>query len=148
MSPVDWGPGEYGSPPDPRPREVLPLLVSENSLPMGTSSHLPRDNLKGSPPAGALVTPTHGWGTRGSLSHLLPTLSLFLQCLGSVPDPRPTVISHHSSWPPVTLLSLWNQGVAPLQMSCDRTHRSRARTRLLRDHIQSKDWKLSEDILD
>lgn len=99
MSPVDWGPGEYGTPPDPRPREVLPLLVSENSLPMGTSSHLPRDNLKGVPPAGALVRPTHGWGTRGSLSHLLPTLSLFLQCLGSVPDPRPTVISQHSSQP-------------------------------------------------
>lgn len=31
---------------------------------------------------------------------LLLTLSLFLQCLGSVPDPRPTVISHHFSWPP------------------------------------------------
>lgn len=32
--------------------------------------------------------------------HFLLTLSLFLQCLGSVPDPRPTVISHHSSWLP------------------------------------------------
>lgn len=39
--------GEYGTPPDPRPREVLPLLVSGDSLPTGTSSHLPRDNLNG-----------------------------------------------------------------------------------------------------
>lgn len=96
------------------------------------------------------MRPTHGWrGSRGA--QLLLTLSLFLQCLGSVPDPRPTVISHCSSWPP-SLCSYsggevaTDQGVVPLQMSCDRTYRSRARTRVLRDHIQSKDWKLGEDV--
>lgn len=137
---MHWDSGECGIPADPRPRGLLPLSGFWGLL---TSSHLPRDNLKGLSACLTQVKPARWWrGTYGHMvthSYLFLTLSPFPQYLDSVLGPQPTVTSHYSSWP--SCLSFYSysvggvatdQGVVHLPMSCDRTHRSHVRTRVPR----------------